>query len=230
MKGILFKPEMSLAIREGRKTVTRRVLKIQPVGNDVEIVRDVVRGTLKYAWGFRAGPSFGALESGGVTSNAAVTLCDSRNLPYRPGETVYVKEGYVLELPPNLRYDAEGLPPSQWPAYLQTQTTVHYMGDHEGWKWRSPLHLPEWAARTFLVIEDVRVERLQDIDEEDAMREGLLTHPESYELAYLRSGGKDSLRLKDFAALWDSINTGPGARWQDNPWIARIQFRLREEA
>lgn len=84
-------------------------------------------------------------------------------------------------------------------------------------RWRPSIHMPRWACRLVLEVVDVRVERLEDISEEDAVAEGIK-----------RTGGggewgEESL-IEDFAALWDSIN-GKRAAWDLNPWVWVVSFR-----
>jgi hypothetical protein len=91
-------------------------------------------------------------------------------------------------------------------------------------RWRSPLHMPRWASRITLEITDVRVQRLQEITEEDAEAEGAmawwngLSHAEQVN-AY--NGGRGPLAA--FQMLWEKIH-GPDA-WDLNPWVWAISFR-----
>lgn len=84
--------------------------------------------------------------------------------------------------------------------------------------WRPSIHMPRWASRITLLIEDVRVERLQEISETDAMTEGV-------PFTELPQGQDkpDPLHRAQFADLWESIH-GPDS-WAANPWVWRIQFR-----
>ena len=84
-------------------------------------------------------------------------------------------------------------------------------------KWQSPIFMPRWASRITLEITDIRVERLQEITEEDANKEG---NP------YPDMGGKGSLPpLWWFKKLWDSINAKRGYSWESNPWVWVISFK-----
>ena len=76
-------------------------------------------------------------------------------------------------------------------------------------KWRPSIHMPKAAARIWLEVTDVRVERVQDITEEDAQAEGV-----------------DS--LADFIELWDKLNAKRGYGWDTNPWVWVIEFRVVE--
>jgi hypothetical protein len=83
-------------------------------------------------------------------------------------------------------------------------------------KWRPSIHMPRWASRITLKITDVRVERLQDITEDDARAEGCKeTHlyNDLYFTAYAQ-----------FGELWGSIN-GPGS-WDENPWVWALEFEV----
>jgi len=79
-------------------------------------------------------------------------------------------------------------------------------------RWRSPLFMPERAARIFLELTAVRVQRLQDISETDAINEGV-KQTDLYEPTEL------------FAFLWDSIN-GPPNDWNSNPAVVAYTFKV----
>lgn len=113
-----------------------------------------------------------------------------KDCPYGgPGDRLWVKETWRLP------YGG----PNRW---------VDYKADdaRDGFKWRSPVRMPRWASRIMLEIVSIRVERLQDISEEDAKREGAELH-----------GG------------WNANETELGYRWDANPWVWVIEFK-REEA
>ena len=107
-------------------------------------------------------------------------------------------------------------------------------------KLRPGIHMPRWASRITLEIVSVRVERLQDISEEDAIAEGVYCgnvivysyyengHHEVWEDRYFFDGGPDEgfeSAVNAYAALWDSIN-GEGS-WEKNPWVWVIEFRRK---
>lgn len=84
-------------------------------------------------------------------------------------------------------------------------------------KWRPSIHMPKEAARLFLKVKDVRVERLQEITEEDAIKEGVR----------IGIGGMPYFSNKEaFAGLWDSIY-GKKQPWESNPWLWVITFDWR---
>lgn len=87
-------------------------------------------------------------------------------------------------------------------------------------RWKPSIHMPRWASRLELEVLDVRVERLHDIDEEDARREGV------EHCALHGERPCDAYRAR-FTSLWDTIN-GDRAPWSSNPWVWRVEFRRLE--
>jgi len=83
----------------------------------------------------------------------------------------------------------------------------------------SSIHMPRWASRLTLIVEGVKVERLQDITPADAIAEGMYPSANSQTIDCATENPRDG-----FSRLWDSIN-GPGA-WESNPWVAAISFRV----
>ena len=115
-----------------------------------------------------------------------------------------------------LVYAADGLAP-----YEQDQPT-----------WKPSIHMPRWASRILLEITDVRVERLQDITEEQALAEGIVGVPfrpdDGWPICtgYMvgPDDGKTGLQTtaaKAFAGLWDSV----GGNWNANPWVWVVEFK-----
>lgn len=183
MKGIDFIQELRAAIREGRKTVTRRLMRPQPIPL----------------------PPFTVAPDG--TSLAGVpSWPDGPPRPrYCPGEVVYVREPWFL-------LDAEGRPAWEW----DDGCVVVYRDDNPGKvpcdgpdriAWRPARFMPARAARTRIRILDVRPERLQDITEEECVREGLGT-------------------VALFALTWNTIHKDPGTTWVASPWVWRIEFEV----
>jgi hypothetical protein len=103
-----------------------------------------------------------------------------------------------------------------------------------GWDWKPSIHMPRWASRLTLEVTDVRVQRLQDINEEDAKAEGVTPYTPPHGNISLEQTvpgpGFDGCRLGDqphrlpFADLWDSINA-KRAPWDSNPWVWAVTFR-----
>lgn len=132
--------------------------------------------------------------------------------PYgQPGDRLWVREAWAV---PHM-YDGHK------PGGVPDTARVHYAdaGTRGGLLWRSPIFMPRWASRLTLEVVSVRVERLQDITEEDVYAEGAVTVENAR-----REGTSVPLRL--FAWLWDSINgKRPGCSWDDNPWVWVVEFK-----
>jgi hypothetical protein len=98
--------------------------------------------------------------------------------------------------------------------------------------WRPSIHMPRWASRITLHVEAVRVERLQDISEGDAMAEGAppATEPPTA-AALITAVGRGAVFMPHrsaFANLWNSLH-GPRA-WSQNPWVVVLTFAVRPGA
>ena len=89
-------------------------------------------------------------------------------------------------------------------------------GDKAGIMWKPSIHMPRKASRIMLSVERIRVERLQNITEDDAAAEGIERNSGPY--------------ILDFARLWDQINAKRGHTWSSDPWVWVVEFSLREES
>ena len=146
--------------------------------------------------------------------DAAAMLSDwnERPLPYgQPGDRLWVRETFA-------RIDGQTRP---WieTDYKATYTHGDRLGDTLGIKkrWTPSIHMPRHASRITLEVTGVRVERLQDISEADAIAEGVRN---SLHLP----GGR--FARENFAHLWWTIN-GDGS-WESNPWVWVIEFKRVE--
>ena len=98
-------------------------------------------------------------------------------------------------------------------------------------KWTPSIFMPRWASRINLEITGVRVERLTDISEEDAIKEGVEYHTlnaySQFRLLSHSVANKDNWPTPQeaFSKLWDSINTKRGYGWSVNPWVWVIEFK-----
>jgi len=194
---ILFSASMVRAILEDRKTVTRREVKKRAALDCL-------------ASGFE--PAFLALPG-----NA--DLC-----PYgKPGDRLWVRETWYCD-----HFDVQQGPYLQ-PADMTDLDEARENGDlvyaadgltpyeQDQPKWKPSIHMPRWASRILLEITDVRVERLQDISEDQAQAEGVRGIPRCRSLY-----PTDDYRFP-FKDLWGSIN-GASA-WDTNPWVWAVSFR-----
>jgi hypothetical protein len=111
---------------------------------------------------------------------------------------------------------------------------VHFHADPDhGWhsywgNWRPSIHMPRWASRLTLTVTNVRVQRLNQISEGDAMAEGI----EPYGQATWKDYQSDSIThcrhdaRGSFRTLWDSLNDARGYGWEANPWVAAYTFTV----
>ena len=137
----------------------------------------------------------------------------------QPGDRLWVRETWGRIHPGALsKLDPDPKSTFWRIAYRADGETVPSMEEH-GEKWKPSIFMPEFASRITLEIESVRVDRVQEITEEDAKAEGvefMRFHPDSDE----------TLSSRDlFEILWDSINLERGFGWESNPWVWVITFR-----
>ena len=139
------------------------------------------------------------------------------------GDRLWVRETWYYE--EHMHDSTEGMPDLPCGLYSHrlvykadcTDYPVNVGVGRQGWK--PSIFMPRWASRITLEITGISVERLQDITEEDAMKEGIPMEIDCPEC--------DTARKK-FKNLWDSINgrgKKPGKAWNDNPWVWVIEFR-----
>ena len=178
-KGILFNQEMVKAILDGRKTVTRRLVKPQPQGYFE--VNENPLFIYDTEW-----------NQGRIHPSCQV------------GDILYVRETF-LKADDGYHYKADNKVPSE----SETIRNAY------GYKWKPSIHMPKEAARIFLRVTDVRVERLQDITWQQAAKEGCQgsTSDEPDELFHL-----PTLR-GEFEKLWDST-IDMKEHWMDQSWGA----------
>jgi len=202
---ILFNANMVKTISDGRKTVTRRVVK--PGWRDDESGFQVCRNT--------ANPNDWYVEK--VDENE-IGFDNTRyiNPPYRPGDILYIRETwqYLYELDGNEEiientgkyyYAATDILPTG--GYVDsrgiTQETV---------PWRPSIHMPKEAARIWLKVTDVRIEHLQDIDDNGILKEGLEIG------CYFEDIWNSTIKKSDL------VKYG----WEANPWVWVIGFEQCE--
>ena len=82
-------------------------------------------------------------------------------------------------------------------------------------RWRPSIHMPRWASRITLEVTGVRVERVQDITQEDCLAEGIAQWEEGYELT----------AQEVFRKGWNALNMKRGFGWDTNPWVWVVSFR-----
>ena len=152
--------------------------------------------------------AFDALTIGGPSWLTLAGNCDLLPINARPGDRLWVREAVTWVSAWGWRYRADN----------DDLTEKREAG--EVGKWRPSIHMPRWASRLTLTVTDVRVERLQEIREADAVAEGVDAVPMD-EVPRQASMSRRS----DFAALWKSLH-GPAA-WGANPWVAAYTFTVQ---
>lgn len=210
---ILFSAPMVRAILDGSKTQTRRVVKMPKIwerqGGKLDAnstFRDQGFGDGEYL--------HVAIDDGSVQR----VYC-----PYgQRGDQLWVREtwqGPLLDSDEQeAQFDEDGPDAFKKPGFCAYRATDDLDAVDEDGKdlgWRPSIHMPRWASRIQLEITGVRVERLQDISEQDAWAEGCEGYDDDV------TGGQSG--YGEFVALWEAIN-GPGS-WEANPWVWVIEFR-----
>ena len=208
---ILFNTKMVRAILDGHKTVTRRVVKPQPEGRPVPLANDS-------CW-----PGYFAIQG---TEKVV-------RPPYRPGDILWVRETFRVDYLSNI--PGAGRVQYKDGTYMDIQfhPDRYEMMRRAQRKpgWRPNENMPREAARIFLRVINVRVERLQEITAEGAFSEGTDVKfpepkPNYISLAYTEVRLKPAAR-KSFAKLWDStikLADLPVYGWDANPWVWVIEF------
>ena len=224
-KPILFSGLMVRAILDGRKTQTRRVVKIQPP----EDVGEIVTGRYHPVIIDRDGVEQPGRETFGAYDYDGRWGC---RCPWEPGDLLYVRETWS----PVPWSDGNGNDTTKV-LYRATDPHGGNWRPKEGDRWRPSIHMPKWAARTWLRVTDVRVERLQEITEADAKREGFAdteTVDRSLEgkrlTADLTFGAMTvwASASGNFETLWDALNAKRGYGWDVNPWVWVVTFERTE--
>jgi hypothetical protein len=189
---ILFSGEMVRAILAGNKTQTRRLLKPQPSP-------DLTR----HCW-FSA-PVYGFTKE----PQPAGKWFKVKSPHGSPGDRLWVRETFRSFDDGDTFYKADF---GDW-------IPVHADDDSEEWRWQSPYFMPRRLSRIMLEITDVRMQKVQDITEEDAQAEGV---DKDCPIGHIPSYQKSPYSYC-FARLWDSIH-GAGA-WERNDWVWAYTFR-----
>ncbi len=245
---IIFSAPMVRALVEGRKTQTRRLIKPQPKEPQ----------QFGGEWFDLAVERYRSGDDG-----------ETPIIKYAPGDRLWVREawriGWWNEDEGRIAVDYCDGPRREWLTIPDDEDGEKFNRfwqsscdelEHKGiepnaegrhlWepgssplRWRSSIHMPRWASRLTLIVESVRVERLQDISEVDVKAEGLACLSKDqgrvWKWGLPESDGHPGPQgwqwqmwcigsAPAYAKLWDRIH-GPGA-WAANPWIAAITFRV----
>ena len=212
---ILFSAPMIRALLAGTKTQTRRVIK--PRGKHPSL--------------------FDGNSSDSYVLDPGNEDWRQTDIPIKMGDRLWVRETWQGLTFGNYR------PTKQEPCevrYAATDPCADLDAEARGYIWRPSIFMPRFASRLTLSVTDVRVERLQDIIEADAIAEGIERAPYGNWKCYGETpkpfggaaptvlahgmGTVSANPFHSYATLWDSIN-GPGA-WDANPWIVAYGFTV----
>lgn len=227
IKPILFNTEMVRAILDGRKTCTRRICK------------DANEYTVPDTDFYNADRRTYAVHNFADKEQMEQLSTAERTCPICPGDILYVRETVWQKIGYYLDIDGETKP--SW--YNEFKYVASDEKPETGWNYswakRPSIHMPKEAARIWLKVTDVRLERLQEINEKQACMEG--TDPWD-EVCYENNGwhptfsdpdsGGDPNMVDGFHKLWNStIKKSDIDRygWDANPWVWVIEFERCEK-
>ena len=186
-KPILFSTTMVQAILDGRKTQTRRIVKVNIA--DRFVLDD-------------SGNVLGSYTEG--MPEVYPTIDDA---PYQEGDILWVRETWNYSPKWYYCYKADTIP----------DDSHGYIGSIP---WRPSIFMPRAAARLFLLVKNVWVERLQEISHFEAQCEGVAMASDDDLKEYGYRAG--------FKQLWDSLNKTRGYPWDSNPWVWIYEFERTE--
>jgi len=239
---ILFSGPMVRALLEDRKTQTRRVLKPQP-------------NLFHWQYLQPMSPTDQRSRFRIVGEDYPDDDRDDVFVPYSVNDRLWVRESWG-----SIDADLPGIPDGRKPQIGDRLIFAANAGDYAQWGphahscgnvcFRPSIHMPRWASRLTLIVTEVRVQRLQEISEEDTESEGinywdgLGEHMSRFchTRAYVHDEGGFECSCSDysyqeiFAALWDSINASRKDRdgnrlpyaWADNPWVVAVSFDVHK--
>ncbi|MGD8109359.1 hypothetical protein [Vibrio sp. TRT 17S01] len=213
---MIFNTEMVKALLDGRKTVTRRPAKNLSFSERV--------GFTVGDWAYGIGCNLRETMNNCIRSK-------SSKCPAQIGDLIYVRETFAA-----LGYDdykevsASSFEVSEYRYMASELEAIANEKDHEvrGYRWRPSIHMPRRASRLTLKVTDVRIERVQDITEEQAKCEGVkntvwFSPFGSEESGWVSLGGKLNAEYRNgFATVWDSIYRN----WHENPYVWVIEFEV----
>lgn len=198
---ILFSTPMVEAIINGRKTVTRRTRNLNQINQEPD----------RYDF-------IGFEDDFAVFLDTPTGDIKKIKCPFgRPRDIIWVRETWA-KVPEGLSKDIGfDLPP-----YIYK--TDHIASAAHSDPWKPSIHMPYEAARIFLAIHDIKVERLQDISEQDAIAEGVeLIHPSRRIYRdYVKTDHALVTAYASFKSLWKSIHSAES--WDASPWVWAVYF------
>jgi len=225
-KPILFNTRMTQEILKGKKTQTRRIINVP---SDLQVSLSESR----YLGSDPVIGCFDEIPNRYVNFEFPKEIVISVKVPYLKNDNLYVREtwskksvvdactGYVSSTCPEDCVEDDRNICNQKSEYIYR---ADFLDDPPGLKWKPSIHMPKDAARIFLKVTDVRIERLQDITSEDAKEEGAnfdLKGP-SFNVGFAEKMSRSPIeRFKD---IWNSTTNNKLYQWDNNPWVEVIEF------
>lgn len=140
--------------------------------------------------------------------------------PYgRPRDRLWVRETWQTQA------EFDRIRPSELPE--RARYYIQYPATYDHWvsRKRASIHMPRWASRITLEILSVHQERVQDIDESDALAEGVASY---FHGGYDFPASAMPPAVANFRRLWNSIHRANGKGWEFNPWVWVVEFGIAE--
>ena len=216
IRPILFNTDMVKAILNGRKTVTRRVIKPQPLGK----LCYCIAGDKHGLWGYPGSDTYKYWGDEWKKPEGLSSVESNRHWapPCHTDDILYVREtwGDYREC----TEDGGGVYVLYRADYPDGAKQVTHPNGivYELPKWHPSIHMPKEAARIFLRVTDVRVERLQDMKMSDIQAEGVV--PVS-----VNGGQWQQWQMDYMKPVWDKTIKNRGRYgWDANPWVWVIEF------
>lgn len=232
---ILFSTPMVQAILDGRKTITRRIINPQPAPCDHSSFIEASWRNEPTTWQcFDDSNEWYCARCGnGVDYEGNGMKCRQG----KAGDILWVREtwrkfcyvdeyGYTHFDDERIEYAADN-PEPIYELDADGAQVFNKDGSEKMIPWKPSIHMPKVACRLKLKIVSIRVERLHDITEEEAIREGIEPMPAIWGTPQWRdyvNGGSTGWPCNSFVSLWTSINGDDS--WKDNPWVWRIEFTV----
>ncbi|ACA47038.1 hypothetical protein HYH96_18155 [Clostridium botulinum] len=218
-KPILFNTEMVQAILEGRKTQTRRIIKNKYENADIQWFRNKYGTRLVYMQNDVEEP----IKNPDGTTSHKLRAMEEIKEPYEIGDILYVRETWMIQSMKNFDKKVKFLYKAEPNKELNEvsltseryEDLIKYFCKNG---WQPSLFMPKTAARIFLKVVGVRAEKLQALDYEEAIREGI-------------KAGYDGW-TSVFKDLWDSTVNKKDIDmygWNSNPWVWVIEFEKIEK-
>uniref|UniRef100_UPI004038D0BD hypothetical protein n=1 Tax=Roseburia inulinivorans TaxID=360807 RepID=UPI004038D0BD len=201
IKPILFNTEMVLAILDGRKTCTRRICK------------DANECTVPDMEFYNADKRTYAVHNFADKKHTEQLSIAERTCPICPGDILYVRETWM---------DYAGLTMYKADCDIYRLDSLNFAG----FGWKPSIRMPKEAARIWLKVTDVRVERLQEINAESALAEGADK--------YIHTNGEldENMTITSFIGIWNSTIKKSDLDcygWDASPWVWVIEFERCEK-